>query len=72
MKFSVFAKVVEFNPQGTARIINQYNLDNIPYAIEIGLQPANGATTAAVSGTAGNIFAIQIDGMTGATHIYHP
>jgi hypothetical protein len=67
-----FTKVIEFNPQGSARIISPTNLDTIPYGIEIGLQPANGSVTAAVTGTSGNIIAIQVDGMSGATHIYRP
>ena len=71
-----FNKVIEFNPQGAARIIvggSSNNLDAIPYCIEIGLQPTNGAyTTTLASGSSGQIAAIQIDGMSGATRIYQP
>jgi hypothetical protein len=71
-----FTKVVEFDPQGSARIIvgpPANYLDAIPHYIEIGLQPANGTSVApVVSGATGQIAAIQIDGMSGATRIYRP
>lgn len=75
-----FVKVVEFDPQGTARIIWQ-NFpvtfpDAVPPYIEVGLQPAHGAVAAgppaSQSSGAGQIAAVQIAGITGATHIYRP
>jgi len=76
----VFTKVIEFDPQGCARILyasnNQINPDTIPPYIEIGLQPANGAAAAgppsSQSDNAGQIAAIQINGISGANHIYRP
>jgi len=68
-----FNKVIEFDPQGTARIISTANLTSIPYSIEIGLQPTNGATVSPpVTGSTGEIAAIQITGISGITHIYRP
>ncbi len=75
-----FVKVVEFDPQGTARVITQANTtsypDAVPQYIEIGLQPAHGAAAAgppaSQSNNAGQIAAIQITGISGATHIYRP
>jgi prepilin-type N-terminal cleavage/methylation domain-containing protein len=73
-----FAKVVEFDPQGSARIFSSANPSSYPDAItpyiEIGLQPSQGGAAAGVSqsGNAGQIAAIQINGITGAVHIYRP
>jgi prepilin-type N-terminal cleavage/methylation domain-containing protein len=68
----LFNQVIEFSPEGSARIIGS-NLDAIPYCIEIGLQPSHGGEAAQpASTTSGQIAAIQIDGMTGSTHIYRP
>ncbi len=68
-----FNQVIEFDPQGAARIISTTNLDAVPYSIEIGLQPAHGGSaTAPPNETSGQMAAIQIDGMSGATRIYRP
>lgn len=68
-----FNQVIEFDPQGAARIISNTNLDAVPYCIEIGLQPAHGlSATAPLNETSGQMAAIQIDGMSGATRIYRP
>lgn len=76
-----FLKVVEFDPQGCARVITQNNPtsfpDAIPQYIEIGLQPSHGVIAAGApasqsGGGAGQIAAIQITGISGATHIYRP
>jgi prepilin-type N-terminal cleavage/methylation domain-containing protein len=66
--------VVEFDPQGSARIININTLAAIPPYIEIGLQPAHGSFAPAppASQTSGQIAAIQISGISGAIHIYRP
>jgi hypothetical protein len=68
-----FNKVIEYDPQGSARIISTTNLSAIPHLIEIGLQPAHGVTASPlVNGSTGQIAAIQIDGMSGATTTYRP
>lgn len=77
-----FIQVIEFDPEGSARIIvgnpnggeNSVAQDSIPYYIEIGLQPAFGSTANGppADETKGQITAIQIDGMTGATRTYRP
>jgi len=75
-----FVKVVEFDPQGSARVISSGNTssfpDAIPQYIEIGLQPAHGATAAGPpsdqASNAGQIGAIQINGISGTTHTYRP
>jgi prepilin-type N-terminal cleavage/methylation domain-containing protein len=70
----VFTKVIEFDPQGTARVINTTYQDAIPEYIEIGLQPSHGSMAPPVSSNqnTGQIAAIQIDGMSGAIHTYRP
>jgi prepilin-type N-terminal cleavage/methylation domain-containing protein len=69
-----FTKVLEFDPQGSARMINTTTLDAIPYCIEMGLQPSNGSAAPAAPAveTSGQIAAIQIDGMSGAVRTYRP
>ncbi|XHR27577.1 MAG: Tfp pilus assembly protein FimT/FimU [Chthoniobacteraceae bacterium] len=64
-----FYKVINFDPQGVARIQYNDNKDTIVPYIEIGLTPivGNHAQT-----TGSNQAAIQIDCMTGATRIYRP
>jgi prepilin-type N-terminal cleavage/methylation domain-containing protein len=66
--------VIEFDPQGCARIINTTTFAAIPQYIEIGLQPAHGASAAAPPAvqTSGQIAAIQINGISGAVQIYRP
>jgi prepilin-type N-terminal cleavage/methylation domain-containing protein len=69
-----FAKVIQFDPQGTARIQYASNRDNIVRYMEIGLQQTNGNAVPpppADPGT-GPQAAIQIDGMTGAVRLYRP
>jgi Tfp pilus assembly protein FimT len=83
----VFSQVVEFDPQGSARILvadpegsAAVSQTSIPYFIEIGLEPANGSNAPSPpeveepsSGKApGQIVALQVDGMTGATRTYRP
>jgi len=75
-----FAKVIEFDPQGCARIIYTGNTasypDAVPQYLEIGLQPAHGTTAAgppaSQSTNSGQIAAIQINGISGAVHTYRP
>lgn len=63
-----FSKVIEFDPQGAAWYQSSSNVNTIVQYIEICLQPARGAVVLPGS----DIAAIQIDGMTGSTHIYRP
>jgi len=75
--------VIEFDPEGSARIITSGGpggsgssnpvLDALPQEIEIGLEPARGSyAVVPVSGETGQIAAIQIDGMSGSVHTYRP
>ncbi len=78
-----FNQVIEFDSQGTARMVSTANGDEIVKVIEIDLQPTHGSIIPPKPGTktsnnttgslaVGNQAAIQIDGLTGATHIYRP
>jgi type II secretory pathway pseudopilin PulG len=73
-----FSKVIEYDPQGSARIISISNPASYPEAIplylELGLEPAHGAAVSTPSSgqSSGQIAAIQITGITGASHIYRP
>jgi prepilin-type N-terminal cleavage/methylation domain-containing protein len=69
---NTFSKVVEFDPQGVARVqvSAQPGYDpSIPSYIEIALVPAHGTQVAAA---VPNQAAIQVDGVTGAVRIYRP
>ena len=76
----IFAKVIEFDPQGCARIISTGNPssypDAVPQFIEIGLQPEHGGVAAdppsSQSTDPGQIAAIQITGVSGANQTYKP
>lgn len=65
-----FDKVINFDPQGTARIQYASNEDTVVQYMEIGLIPTRG--NAVPSPTPSNAAAIQVDGMTGATRIFRP
>lgn len=71
-----FETAVEFDPQGTARFISSKSSTTYPDAVvpylEIGVEATKGGGAAAVSGSNGEIAAIQINGITGAVHIYRP
>jgi len=69
-----FKTVINFDPQGVARIQGASNTDTVPQYMEIDLQPTHGNSVPAVptNQNTGNQAAIQINGMTGATHIYRP
>lgn len=69
-----FDKVIQFNPQGVARLILANNGDAVEPYIEIGLQSTQGNSVPAApaSQATGKIAAIQIDCMTGRTQIYKP
>jgi hypothetical protein len=63
-----FDKVINFDPQGSARVQTTGNSDTIPAYMEIGLQQTHGTLIS----TGSNVAAIQVDGMSGATRIYRP
>ena len=65
-----FTKVINFDPQGVARIQMVTNEDNIEPYMDIGLIPTHGNAVPAT--TPANVAAIQVNGMTGATRIYRP
>ena len=67
-------KVIQFDPQGTAKIIMSTNYSTIVDWMEIGLQQTHGnmAPTAPVNPNGGNQVALQVDGLTGAVKIYRP
>jgi prepilin-type N-terminal cleavage/methylation domain-containing protein len=68
-----FEKVIQFDPQGVARIQYSTNQDNIVGWMEIGLQQTHGSVIPPVpEAGAGAVTAIQIDGMTGAVRTYRP
>jgi Tfp pilus assembly protein FimT len=63
-----FQTVINFNPQGVARIQFNNNQDAIVQCIEIDLQQTHGTVVSSGS----NAAVIQVDCMTGSTHIYRP
>jgi prepilin-type N-terminal cleavage/methylation domain-containing protein len=70
-----FTKVINFDPQGVARIRTKSDPDTIVQYMEIGLMPAHGSTYVPPptnSSTFGNVAAIQINAMTGANRVYRP
>ncbi len=70
---NTFTKVIEFDSQGVARVQtgNAYR-SSISGYIEIPLVTAHGNQVAATTSQIGNQAAIQVDGITGAVHIYRP
>ena len=60
-----FTKVINFDPQGVARIQTSGSQDSIAKYLEIGLIPTHGKVS-----SLSNFAAIQVNGMTGATRIY--
>ncbi|XHR27290.1 MAG: Tfp pilus assembly protein FimT/FimU [Chthoniobacteraceae bacterium] len=63
-----FNTVINFDPQGVARIQKASNGDTIPPFMELGIQETRGNVVASGS----NCAVIQIDGMTGSNRIYRP
>jgi prepilin-type N-terminal cleavage/methylation domain-containing protein len=65
-----FTKVIEFDPQGVARVqANAQYSPSIQSYLEVPLVPANGD---AVSSNISDQAAVQVDGVTGAVTIYRP
>lgn len=67
-----FSKVIEFDPQGVARLqsASVTSLDQIQGWIEIPLQPSKGS--AGVAANEKNAADLQVDGMTGNVQIFRP
>jgi prepilin-type N-terminal cleavage/methylation domain-containing protein len=64
-----FQKVINFDPQGVARIQYSTNSDSIGAYTEIGLQQTHGT---AVDTASPNVAAIQLGGVGGSVTIYRP
>jgi Tfp pilus assembly protein FimT len=70
-----FTKVIQIDPQGVARMQTATNTDSITSYMEIDLQPTHGSlapASAPENQNVGNQAAVQLDCMTGATHVYRP
>jgi prepilin-type N-terminal cleavage/methylation domain-containing protein len=68
-----FVKVIQFDPQGVARIQDTTSQDNIGLWMEVALQQTHGSAIPPVSANGtGAVAAIQIDSMTGAVRVYRP
>ncbi len=69
-----FGKVIEFNPEGVARIPFKDTGDKIVQWMEIDLQHtySNIVPPAPAASNTGNNIALQVEGMTGSTRIYRP
>jgi len=68
-----FDKVIQFDPQGVARIQYSTNQDIIVGWMEVALQQTHGSIIPSESASpTGAIAAVQIDGMTGAVRVYRP
>ena len=70
----LFEKVIQFDPQGTARIQYESNGDEIKQCVEIGLLPIRGAHPPGdeVLAAQANCAAIQLHPLTGAVRVYRP
>ncbi len=63
-----FTRVINFDPQGVARIQYASNTDGVGAYMELGLQPTHGIAISSSS----NVAALQIDCMTGSVRKYRP
>ena len=70
----VFTKVIQFDSQGTAKIMMKSNYDTIIEWMEIGLQQMKGTNPppTPANPNVGNHIALQLDGLTGALKMYRP
>ena len=64
-----FQKVINFDPQGVARIQYSTNTDTISPYTEVGLQQTHGTT---VDANSPNVAAIQLGGVGGSVTVYRP
>jgi len=69
-----FTKVINFDPQGVARMATSTNADEIARLMEIDLQPTHGTLVPPVptNQDVGNNAVIQIAPTTGAIRVYRP
>jgi len=69
-----FKKVINFDPQGVARIAYSTNSDEVTNVMEIDFQQSHGTAVPAAPPIqdVGNQFVIQIDAPTGAVRLYRP
>lgn len=69
-----FDKVINFDPQGVARIQYQSNTDEIVDCMEVDLQPTRGTLVPPVPANQdlGNQVVLQINPMSGALRMYRP
>jgi hypothetical protein len=69
-----FQKVIQFDPQGVARIQTLNNADTVTSTLEIGLQQSHGTAVSTLTPpvSTGAVAALQIDAVTGSVHIYRP
>jgi prepilin-type N-terminal cleavage/methylation domain-containing protein len=69
-----FQKVIQFDPQGVARIQTLNNADTVTSTLEICLQQSHGAAVVALTPpvSTGDVAALQVDAVTGSVHIYRP
>jgi hypothetical protein len=69
-----FNKVINFDPNGIARIATSTNADEIAQVMEIDFQPTHGTLVPPVptNQDVGNQTVIQVAPRTGATRIYRP
>jgi prepilin-type N-terminal cleavage/methylation domain-containing protein len=69
-----FTKVIQFDPQGVARLQSASSPNTITPYLEIGLQQSHGTAVTALPAapTSGNVAAVQVDGITGAVRVYRP
>jgi Tfp pilus assembly protein FimT len=63
-----FQKVINFDPQGVARIQYSTNADTIAPYLEVGLQQTHGTTVSSEP----NVAAIQLGGVGGEVTVYRP
>jgi prepilin-type N-terminal cleavage/methylation domain-containing protein len=67
---TLFTKVIQFNPAGSANIVtNLMNTEGIPPYIQIAFVPSHGNQP---STSLANCAGIQIDGVTGAVRVFRP
>ncbi len=69
-----FDKVINFDPQGVARIATASNSDEVTDLMEIDFQESRGTVTPTPPSNQdlGNHFVIQVDASTGAIRLYRP
>jgi len=69
-----FSKVIQFDPQGRAALQDGTGPHEAVKRLEVGLQLAHGdiAPAPVTDLAAGQIAAVQLEGITGVTHVFQP